>query len=73
MSLRISPFGTSDLAPVTVNGPNVPFPHRSISSAVGSAPEMPGPHADGNGFNIQIDTAPLDGRLSLRVPSERKD
>ncbi len=31
------------------------------------------PHADGNGFNIQIDTVPLDGRISLRVASEKKD
>jgi hypothetical protein len=28
-------------------------------------------HADGKGFNIQIDTAPLDGRISLRIPSEK--
>lgn len=30
-------------------------------------------HADGKGFNIQIETVPLDGRISLRVPSEKKD
>ena len=28
-------------------------------------------HADGRGFNIQIETAPLDGRISLRVPTEK--
>jgi len=28
-------------------------------------------HADGKGFNIQIETVPLDGRISLRVPSEK--
>lgn len=28
-------------------------------------------HADGQGFNIQIETVPLDGRISLRVPSEK--
>jgi len=31
------------------------------------------PHADGKGFNIQIDAIPLDGRVSLRIPSEKKD
>jgi hypothetical protein len=28
-------------------------------------------HKDGNGFNIQLETAPLDGRISLRVASEK--
>jgi len=27
-------------------------------------------HADNKGFNIQIQTLPRDGRISLRVPSE---
>jgi hypothetical protein len=27
-------------------------------------------HADGKGFNIQLDSIPLDGKISLRVPSE---
>lgn len=31
------------------------------------------PHKDGNGFNIQIDTVPLDGRITLRVATEKKD
>ena len=31
------------------------------------------PHADGNGFNIQIETVPLDGRITLRVPADKKD
>ena len=30
-------------------------------------------HADGKGFNIQLDVAPLDGRISLRVASEKKE
>jgi hypothetical protein len=30
------------------------------------------PHADGKGFNIQLDVAPLDGRISLRIASEKK-
>jgi hypothetical protein len=28
-------------------------------------------HADGNGLNIQIETVPLDGRITLRVASEK--
>lgn len=30
-------------------------------------------HADGKGFNLQIETVPLDGRITLRVASEKKD
>ena len=30
-------------------------------------------HSDGKGFNVQLEVAPLDGRLSLRVASEKKD
>jgi hypothetical protein len=29
-------------------------------------------HADGKGFNVQIDLAPLDGRITLRVPEPKK-
>jgi hypothetical protein len=29
-------------------------------------------HADGSGFNIQIETVPLDGRITLRVATEKK-
>ena len=28
-------------------------------------------HADGQGFNIQLDTVPLDGRISLRSAAEK--
>ena len=31
------------------------------------------PHKDGNGFNIQIESVPLDGRITLRVATEKKD
>ncbi len=31
------------------------------------------PHADGNGFNLQLECMPLDGRITLRVVSEKKD
>lgn len=30
-------------------------------------------HADGKGFNVQVECVPLDGRLSLRVISEKRD
>lgn len=30
-------------------------------------------HADGKGFNIQVDVVPLDGRITLRVVSENKN
>jgi hypothetical protein len=31
------------------------------------------PHADGKGFNLQLEIVPLDGRVSLRVATEKKD
>ena len=31
------------------------------------------PHADGKGFNVQLEVVPLDGRITLRVASEKKD
>jgi hypothetical protein len=31
------------------------------------------PHADGNGFNLQLEVMPLDGRVSLRVATDKKD
>jgi hypothetical protein len=30
-------------------------------------------HKDGNGFNIQLESVPLDGRIVLRTPSEKKE
>ncbi|QDV90566.1 hypothetical protein RAS2_16460 [Phycisphaerae bacterium RAS2] len=30
-------------------------------------------HADGKGFNVQLEVAPLDGRIVLRVATEKKD
>lgn len=30
-------------------------------------------HADGNGFNIQLECVPFDGRITLRVASEKKE
>ena len=40
---------------------------EGIWTRIGSA----WPHADGNGFNIQIETVPLDGRITLRVASDK--
>ena len=31
------------------------------------------PHADGQGFNVQIECVPLDGRITLRIASEKKE
>lgn len=31
------------------------------------------PHNDGKGFNIQLDAVPLDGRITLRDASDKKD
>ncbi|MBX6315531.1 MAG: hypothetical protein IRY99_21855 [Isosphaeraceae bacterium] len=30
-------------------------------------------HGDGKGFNVQLEVVPLDGRITLRVASEKKD
>lgn len=30
-------------------------------------------HQDGNGFNIQLECVPLDGRITLRTASEKKE
>lgn len=42
---------------------------KSFWTRIGSA----WPHADGKGFNIQIEAVPLDGRITLRVATEKKD
>jgi hypothetical protein len=30
-------------------------------------------HKNGNGFNIQLETVPLDGRITLRIASEKSE
>jgi hypothetical protein len=30
-------------------------------------------HQDGNGFNVQLECVPLDGRITLRVATEKKE
>ncbi len=31
------------------------------------------PHADGKGFNIQLEVVPLDGRITMRIGTEKKE
>ena len=31
------------------------------------------PHADGKGFNIQLEVVPLDGRITIRIATEKKE
>ena len=42
---------------------------KAIFTRIGEA----WPHKDGNGFNILIHSVPLDGRVTLRVASEKKE
>lgn len=42
---------------------------KSFWTRIGSA----WAHADANGFNIQLEGVPLDGRITLRVASEKKE
>lgn len=42
---------------------------KSIWTRIGSA----WAHADDKGFNVQIDVVPLDGRITLRTPSDKQD
>jgi hypothetical protein len=30
-------------------------------------------HGDGSGYNIQLDAVPIDGKITLRVPSEKDE
>lgn len=42
---------------------------KSFWTRIGSAWQ----HADGKGFNAQVECVPLDGRITLRVATEKKD
>lgn len=42
---------------------------KSFWTRIGSA----WAHADAKGFNLQLEVVPLDGRVTLRVPSEQND
>lgn len=39
---------------------------KAIWTRIGSA----WAHADGKGFNLQVESVPLDGRVTLRVPTD---
>jgi hypothetical protein len=43
--------------------------NKNIWTRIGSAWE----HGDTNGFNIQLDMSPMDGRITLRRPEERRE
>lgn len=43
--------------------------NKSYWTRIGSA----WTNSDGQGFNIQLDCVPLDGRITLRVASDKKD
>jgi hypothetical protein len=42
---------------------------KSYWTRIGSAWQ----HTDKNGFNVQLECIPLDGRITLRVAGEKKD
>jgi hypothetical protein len=42
---------------------------KSFWTRIGSAWQ----HKDGKGFNVQFECVPLDGRITLRVATEKKD
>jgi hypothetical protein len=42
---------------------------KGIFTRIGAA----WPHKDGKGFNLQIESVPLDGRITLRVAPEKKE
>ena len=50
-----------------VSNPEANHAYIEFTGELGSAWQ----HADGRGFNIPIETVPLDGRISLRVPTEK--
>ena len=42
---------------------------KAIWTRIGSA----WAHADGSGFNIQLDAMPIDFKITLRVPAEKEE
>lgn len=42
---------------------------KAIWTRIGAAWQ----HKDGKGFNLQVECVPLDGRITLRVVSEKKE
>jgi hypothetical protein len=43
--------------------------HKGIWTRIGAA----WPQKDGKGFNIQLDAIPLDGRVTLRIATDKQD
>jgi hypothetical protein len=41
----------------------------AIWTRIGSAWQ----HADGSGFNIQLEAVPVDERITLRIPTEKRE
>lgn len=73
--MRIKGAGPSQLLAVApAKGPShIAFQVRDVGedksyfNRIGAAFE----HKDGQGFNIQLDSVPVDGRVTLRTPQER--
>ena len=42
---------------------------KAIWTRIGSA----WAHADGTGFNIQLEALPIDGKVTLRIPAEKEE
>ncbi len=42
---------------------------KAVWTRIGSAWS----HTDGNGFNLQLEATPIDGRLTLRVITDAKE
>lgn len=78
-SNTVQPTATSNPASETPRGSKSPSHaayqvrdregRKSLWTRIGSA----GAHADGQGFNLQLDAVPLDGRVTLRVVSDKKE
>jgi hypothetical protein len=42
---------------------------KAIFTRIGAA----WPHKDGGGFNIELAALPIDGKIALRIPTEKKE
>ena len=54
---------------------HVAYQVRNNDGQKGIWPRIGGawPHSDGQGFNIQLDALPIDGRITLRIPTEKSN
>jgi hypothetical protein len=79
MMTTMKPTRTTQTNKPETNSPKAPthfaFQVRSregktaIWTRIGSA----WAHSDGSGYNIQLDAVPIDGKITLRVPSEKEE